>query len=97
MAAEIDAQPQAAMVHRRQTMDQIVAVALQNQIQRVLPGDRARDNTRGQAQVCGGRRGHGGMRGRGGRPRNENGQLLPNGRLRCEACLRTYTVGMFGK
>ena len=72
-------------------MDNIVAVALQNQIQRVFPdGDAVRQAVR----VNGARRGR--CSG-GGRRRNENGHLLPNGRMECDLCHRFYTVGRFGK
>ena len=77
VAAEIVSEQNVPLHNRRQTIDQIVAVAVNDHIQRVLPGEGAMGG-----QVPGAVQHH-------------NGLPLPNGRMRCENCDRTYTVGRF--
>ena len=85
-------------VNRRTTLDNVVAVALRNQIDQVLPNVGGPDDVGARG---GGRgRGRGRVRGRGGaprRPRNTEGDELDNGRILCRICRRDYTVGRFGK
>ena len=83
VAAEIVPEQNVSLHNRRQTIDQIVAVIVNNQIERVLPGEGA---VGGQVP--------GEVDGRV-RPKHHNGLPLPNGRIRCENCDRTYTVGRF--
>ena len=77
--------------HRRRTMENIATIAINNQIQLILPPD-GTGAPIGGGQARGRGRGRGGRRGRPGRPARARhvGNLLHNGRVQCASCQRTY-------
>ena len=92
-------------VHRRRTLENVANLAINSQIQMILPPDGAGDSIgggptreRGRGIVSRGRargRGRAGGRGRGhGRGLNV-GTVQPNGKFKCNSCTRMYVRGRF--
>ena len=83
-------------VHRRRTMENVANLAINNQIQFILPPD-------GDGAAVGGgvpmehRRGRGRDRGCGrvGGRAQHVGTLLHNGRVQCASCVRSYVQARF--
>ena len=91
-------------LHRRRTMEDVANLAINNQIQMILPPDGDGAPIGGGLPRGGGRgRGRGGGRGRGtgrgqgrvaGRAQHV-GTLLHNGKVQCACCLRSYVQARF--
>lgn len=101
MLATLNADPEGHEVHRRRTLDDVANLAINNQIQLILPpdgagesigGGPAREHVRGRGRPRG--RGRGRDRGRVGR-NNHVGTIQPNGKLKCTACQRCYVLARF--
>ena len=97
--------PEGAEIHRRTTLENVANLAINSQIQLILPPDGAGDSIgggptreRGRGRIGRGR-GRGTVRGRGrgrGRGRAHHlGTLQPNGKLKCNSCQRLYVQARF--
>ena len=95
MLATLNSDPEGHEGNRRRTIENVANLAINSQIQLILPPDGAGDSigggpTRGHAERGRGRgrpRGRGRGRGRVG-GRNHVGTLQPNGKLKCNTCQR---------
>jgi hypothetical protein len=99
--------PEGHETHRRRTLENVANLAINSQIQLILPPDGAGDSIgggptreRGRGRVDRGRgrgtaRGRGRGRGRGRARAHHVGTLQPNGKLKCNACQRMYVQGRF--
>ena len=86
--------------HRRRTMENVANLAINSQIQLILPPDGDGDSIGGgptREHMGRGRgRGRGRGQGRAGRGRNQHvGTLQPNGKLKCNVCQRSYVLVRF--
>lgn len=89
-------------VHRRRTMEDVANLAINNQIQLILPpdgagvpigGGQAIEHRRGRGQGRG--RGRGRGHGRVGARAQHVGTLLHNGKVQCVSCLKSYVQARF--
>ena len=102
MLVRMRVEDQGPDLHRRRTMEDVANLAINNQIEMILPPDGApiggglpRGGGRGRGR--GGARGHERGRGRGrvaGRAQHV-GTLLHNGKVQCASCLRSYVQARF--
>ena len=100
MASEHDGPPHDVHeIHRRRTMENVANLAINSQIQLILPPDGPGDNIGGGAPQ--GHVGRGRGRGRGGRGRGRAGRgryvgtLQGNGKMQCNSCQRSYVLARF--
>ena len=99
MLATLNDDPEGLEVHRRRTLEDVANLAINSQIQLILPPDGAGDSigggpTRERGRGRGRPRGRGRGRGRIGR-NNHTGTIQPNGKLKCNSCQRCYVLARF--
>ena len=91
-------------VHRRRTMEDVANLAINNQIQLILPPDGTGvpiggglpvEHRRERGQGRGRGRGRGRGHGRVGARAQHVGTLLHNGKVQCVSCLRSYVQARF--